>query len=186
MPELNETDERLVKRMQEGDKQAFRLLFDRYYKIMLATAINILKDVSTAKDATQEVFLQFWKNRGTFEMPASLIGYLKRAVINRSLNQIKARKRLVEASNLTEMQTQETGANEKLEAEDLKKALNQALETLPERCRLVYVMRRLEGLSLKEIAKQLDISPKTVENQLTKALKVLKEAVKAFSKENSS
>ncbi|MEO0339252.1 MAG: sigma-70 family RNA polymerase sigma factor, partial [Bacteroidota bacterium] len=70
-------------------------------------------------------------------------------------------------------------------AEDLEKAMQAALEQLPERCRLIFVMRRLEGIPLKEIAAQLDISPKTVENQITKALKVLKTAVTNYLEEDT-
>lgn len=180
------SDEQLIDRIVEDDKGAFRLLFNKYYQTLLSTAINMLKDVSTAKDATQEVFLTIWKNRATFEMPDSLPGYLKRAVINRSLNQIKSRKAVVEDSKIVDMQSSSPQANETLAAKDLKEVMHTALERLPDRCRLIFVMRRLEGLSLKEIANQLEISPKTVENQITKALKALKDAVKSYDEENSS
>ncbi len=176
------TDEQLLNSIQKGDRKAFRLLFDRYYKILLGTAINVLKDVESAKDAVQEVFLQLWKNRETLKITSSIPAYLKRGVINRSLNQIKSRSRFTSEETILEHHSGQPDAQKNLEAEDLKKVINEALAQLPERCRLVYILKRQEGLSLKEIAEKLDISPKTAENQMTKALKVLKEAALPFLK----
>jgi len=186
MPDTIYTDKQLIDRIKQDDKAAFRILFDRHYKTLLATAINILKDVNSAKDATQEVFLQVWKKRQTLLITSEPIAYLKRSVINRALNHIKSRKAIVEEEHLKDMQSAAPEANQNLEAQDLETAMKKALDTLPERCRLIFVMRRLEGYALKEIAAKLDISPKTVENQITKALKILKEAVKPFVDENSS
>ncbi len=176
------TDEQLIARIKTNDKAAFRILFDRHYKVLLATAINILKDPNSAKDATQEVFLQIWQKRDTLNIQTAPAAYLKRSVINRSLNQIKSRKKFVDETPIVQMYSQSPEANENLAVQDLETAMKKALDTLPERCRLIFIMRRLEGMSLKEIAQQLDISPKTVENQITKALKVIKEAVKPFVK----
>jgi len=182
MSKDNPTDHQLIDQIKSGDKKAFRRLFDRYYKLLLAIAINILKDINVAKDAVQEVFLQIWQKRTTLKINSVVEAYLKRAVINRSLNQVKARKTFVEADSLKEMQNKSPNADAHLEAEDLDKVIKKTLDSLPERCRLIFVLRRMEGLSLKEIASKLDISPKTVENQLTKALKVLKAAALPFTK----
>ena len=183
MQDATTTDEQLIARIKQSDKAAFRLLFDRHYKILLATAINILKDVNTAKDVTQEVFLQLWKKRDTLNIQTNPPAYLKRAVINRAFNHIKARKRIVNEEFIADTPNKEPAAQAHLEAADLETAMKKAMDTLPEKCRLVFVMRRLEGLSLKEIAEKLDISPKTVENQITKALKVLKTAIQPFMDE---
>lgn len=186
MPDKMQTDEQLLQQIQQGDKAAFRILFDRHYKTLLAVAVNMLKDVNAAKDATQDVFLQVWKKRESLNVKSAPIAYLKRAVINRALNQIKSRKGFVTEEHIVDMHSREPAANQTLEAQDVEKAMKVALDSLPERCRLVFVLRRLEGLSLKEIAAKLDISPKTAENQMTKALKVLKTAMQPFVEENSS
>ena len=185
MSEQLPEDHSLIAGIKEGDRKAFRQLFDRYYKLLLGTAINILKDSSSAKDVTQEVFLQIWKKREALKIESSVRAYLKRAVINRSLNLIKAKKPTVDETVLNDISKDQSNAQQNLEAEDLENALQTALDQLPERCRLIFVMRRLEGIPLKEIAAQLDISPKTVENQITKALKVLKEAAKHYLEEDS-
>ena len=180
------TDIELIDGIKQDNKTAFRLLFDRHYRAILATAVNLLKDISSAKDVTQEVFAQIWKKRATIHINSSVGNYLKRAVINRSLNLIKAQKLIAHEEQMTEIQSDEPSINDQLAAQDLEAALNKALDTLPERCRLIFVMRRLEGISLKEIAEKLEISPKTVENQITKALKVLKTAIQPMVKEDSS
>lgn len=180
MQDTKQTNEELFQLIKQNDKQAFRILFNRHYKILLGTAINMLHEVPIAKDIVQDVFLKLWQKRMELTIHSNPAAYLKRAVINRALNQIKSKKSFVQVEELLEEKSQEATALQQLAAEDLKTALNQALDTLPEKCRLIYTMRRLEGMSLKEIASHLDISPKTVENQITKALKVLKEAARPF------
>lgn len=180
----SETESQLISQIKLGDKTAFRQLFDSYYRELLGTAINILRDQDKGKDAVQEVFLQIWKSREALEIRTSVGAYLKRAVINRSLNQIRQAKPFVDQDELADKPSQEDSVLETMAGEELQTALDAALETLPERCRLVFVMKRLEGMSQKEIAKALDISPKTVENQITKAVKVLKVALKMYRNKN--
>lgn len=174
------TDEKLFKQIKQGDERAFRRLFNRYYQVLLAIAINLIKDINGAKDTVQEVFFQIWKRRDVLEIPDKVEAYLKRSTINRALNLIQSKKRMVPLAPDFDASGKNAGAQEQLEAEEMNLVIQQALASLPERCRTVFVMKRIEGLSLKEIAERLDISPKTVENQITKALKVLKEAVKPY------
>ncbi len=174
------TDYELVIGMQADDETAFRTLFDRYYKYMVVTAGNVLGDWDVARDLTQDVFLQIWKNRKKLkiEVNASLKSYLRRAVINKTLNYIKA-KRLdyFEPENLPQSPSKEASAQQQLEASDLEKIVHDTINSLPEKCRLIFTLCRLEHLSHKEIAQKLSISTKTVENQMTKALKILRQAV---------
>lgn len=186
MSEQNQRDFALLEQIRLGDQQAFRQLFDHYYKQLVVKAVYLLKDPNAAKDAAQEVFFQLWKNRSKMKIQDSVAGYLKRAVTNRSLNQIKSRKPFVEEEQIKLNVSKAASAQEELEAEDLQTAIQSGLDALPERCRAIFVLRRIEGHSLKEIAEKLEISPKTVENQITKALKVLKEYVAPILKNNSS
>lgn len=178
------SDSELIERIRSGDKAAYRILFNRFYRELVGTAVNILKNEDKGKDAVQEVFLQIWKNRETLEIRTSLGAYLKRGVINRSLNQVKYAKNFVQEDKLIDEPSSNTTALDDLALDDLESALQEALNLLPERCRLVFVMKRLEGLSHKEISEALGISPKTIENQITKAMKVLKEALQAYRKKN--
>jgi len=178
MQNQSPSDLSLFQRIQQGDERAFRLLFDRYFQLLVGVAFNFLKDLNTAKDIVQEVFLNIWRKRESLSAPSNLGAYLKRATINRSINYIKSRKSTVDVTEQFSLQSKAPDANQVLEASDLEQVIQQALASLPERCRMVFVMKRIEGKSLKEIAEALDISPKTAENQITKALKILKEAVK--------
>ncbi len=179
------TDEQLFQQIKKDDQAAFRTLFDRHYKTLLGTAVNILKNVDAAKDAVQDVFLQIWKKRDTLEVKTSFAAYLKRAVINRCFNQIKSQKPMVSAEQLEQKEGNLASIIDNLEAADLQDAIKKALDRLPERCRLIFVMKRMEDLSHKEIAEKLDISPKTIENQMTKALKVLRAAVQKFNEKKA-
>ena len=181
-PIREQSEQDLIHLIKKQDKTAFRALFDRYYPSLLGTGINLLKDKEVAKDVVQDVFLQIWKNREKLQINTSLEAYLKRAVINRSLNKIRSRKGNTGTEELKYEQVNEPSAQEELEGGDVKKALDRGLRKLPERCRLIFTLKRIEGMSQKEIASQLDISTKTIENQMTKALKVLKEELRPFLK----
>lgn len=179
----NSTDTELLQRLANDDQAAYRLLFDRHYKTMLGTAINMLKDSDQAKDAVQDVFLRIWKNRHEIQIRTSVEAYLKRAVINQALGNIRTGNKFVSDEKTPEQPEKQSTPQQELEGKELKAVLDTALESLPERCRLVFIMKRLEGLSQKEIAEKLNISTKTVENQITKAVKVLREAHKKYNAE---
>jgi len=186
MGEELSNDKTILRAIKAGDKSIFKELFNQQYRELLLAAIGILKDENAAKDAVQEVFFQLWKNREKLEITSTLAGYLKRSVINRSLNQIKSRKPFIEDTVLSTNKHRGASPQELLEAQDLNAVVQKALSELPERCRVIFTLRRIEGYSLKEIAIKLDISPKTVENQITKALKILKNAVRPMMNNNSS
>ena len=137
----------------------------------------MLKDPDAAKDVVQEVFLQIWKNRESLEIKSSLEAYLKRATINRALNKIRSKKNFLDENELKDTASSQSSAQDILEHDDLHAALQAGLDSLPERCRLIFVMKRMEGFSQKEIAEKLNISPKTVENQMGIALKKLRESL---------
>ena len=174
-------DIQLINRIKKGEEGAFRALFDAYFKYLLVTVTNITGDRNLARDLSQEVFLTIWKKRETLNIQSNLKAYLRRAVVNKTLNYLKS-KRLdyQEPQNLPEPKVAQISAQQNLEAADLQKIINEAIENLPTKCRTVFTLCRLEGLSHKEIASQLNISPKTVENQMTKALKILRLAVAPY------
>ena len=182
----NQQDQDLLNEIRQGNKNSFRSLFDRYYEGLVISAMQFLKDRDASKDAVQEVFYQIWKNRDKLSINQSLGGYLKRAVINRCLNQIKSRKAFVEEEKLQFHANKEPSPQHILEAEDVQDAVQKGLDSLPDRCRTIFILKRIEGYSLKEIAEKLDISPKTVEHQMTKALKVLKAVVAPLIQKNTS
>jgi RNA polymerase sigma-70 factor (ECF subfamily) len=139
---------------------------------------NITGDDHLARDLAQDVFFEIWKKRETIQITSSLKSYLRRAVVNRSLNAIKAKRLDYNApEKLPEKPHSYENAQEILEAQDLENLIHQTIDSLPEKCRMVFVLCRIEGFSHKEVSGKLGISPKTIENQMTKALKILRNVV---------
>ncbi|MEM9919322.1 MAG: RNA polymerase sigma-70 factor [Bacteroidota bacterium] len=175
------TDAQLLERIKADDKLAFRQLFDRYYHYLLVTVNNVTGKPDLAKDAVQEVFFNFWKKRHTIDIRSGVKPYLRRAVLNRIFNIIKARKLdYMESTDLPEQVDLSDNPQTKLESSDLDKIIQAAIDQLPEKCRVVFILCRVEGLPHKEIAEKLNISTKTIENQMTKALKLLKKAIQPY------
>lgn len=173
------SDLELVEAIKADDEKAYRMLFDRYYKYLLVTAYAYVKDENTIRDLTQDVFFEIWKKRKSLNI-SNVKPYLRRSVINKALNYIKAQRMDFEETDEPFDLPEPSRVQQKLEAEQLQEVINKAVESLPERCRVIFALRRYEELSLKEIAAKLDISPKTVENQLTKAMKILRSAVAPY------
>ncbi len=175
-------DEQLISAIRFGDEKAFRAVYDAHYKLLLGVGMNLNKDIDIAKEIVQEVFYQFWKNRESLKEGISIRNYLKRAVINRSINQIKYSARFVGDERLNHHESTTDSPHTRLESNELKKVLDAAVDRLPEKARVIFLLKRHEGLSLKEIGEQLGISPKTVENQITRALKLLKTEIEPYLK----
>jgi RNA polymerase sigma-70 factor (ECF subfamily) len=129
----------------------------------------------------QEVFVELWRKRESLDIHTSLRAYLRRAAINRALNYLKANQKLdFDAAEqlvyLADTSEQDIAAQDRQQSRE--QALHAAIETLPEKCRAVFSLSRFEQLSHREIAERLGISVKTIENQITKAMKVMREALK--------
>ncbi len=173
------TDEQsLFQQMKDGDMAAFRALYDRYYKYLVVTSNNILGDGEAARDLSQDVFFDLWRKREEIEVQSSLKAYLRRSVVNKTLNHIKARRLdYTDPGQLPERPSTALDAHSQLETADLEQVIHTAIAALPERCRIIFTLCRLENMTHKEIAEQLNISTKTIENQMTRAIASLREAI---------
>lgn len=170
------SDKQLLEALQNGQEAALDTLFREHYAYLCQTVYRVLPDRVLAEDLVQEVFYDLWRKRQKLNVPQNWRAYLRRSAINRTLNYIRDQKMIVDDETALpfDMSSQEAGAEQLLEADELKVEIAQAIDELPERCRLVFGLSRFELLSNKEIAEQLNISVKTVENQMTKALKLLR------------
>lgn len=168
--------------LKAGKEIALQRIFNHYYKYLVVTGYNITGDNEKAKDLVQDVFYELWKKREKLNIQSSLKSYLRRAVVNRSLNYIKTQKRFDFGDENFDAQTpdQVVSVQKVLEAQDLKSALNSAIDSLPAKCKAIFMLSRYEKLSHKEIAAKLEISTKTIENQITKALKIVRAAVEKY------
>jgi len=179
---LSTKEQEWIEGLNRGEDSALRQIFDQYYKYLVVTAFNYVHDNSKAKDLAQDVFVELWKKREKITITSSLKFYLRRSVINKALNFIKSQKRFDfgEEALDNNWTSNETSVEKKLEGDDLQAVINAAIDSLPDRCRTIFNLSRFENLSHKEIAAQLDISTKTIENQMTKALKVIRAAVEKY------
>lgn len=172
----------LINRLCSRDETAFELVFKQHYKGLHAYAFTLLKDDDIAEEMVQNVFYKLWERSEGLNISSTVAAYLYRAVHNDSLNHLKHLKVRTQhqlyVSYRTDTHT-DTSAK-KLQLKDLEKRLHAALAELPEGCRTVFQLSRFEDLRYSEIAATLGISIKTVENQMGKALKLLRSSLVEF------
>lgn len=180
--ELADQESDQLAKLKAGDQHALRWFFELYYTACCRVAYGVIGDEDQAQDVAQEVFIEIWRKREALQIDRSFGPYLRTATRNRALNRLRGQKTMsteTEGLVLTAPRQAPTG-EQKLNAEDLQSALEEALELLPERCRLVFTLSRYDQLSYKEIAAAMEISIKTVENQMGKALKLLRNELSSF------
>ncbi|RAI91516.1 RNA polymerase sigma-70 factor [Algoriphagus yeomjeoni] len=167
------------------DEQSFEGVFKSYFKALHAYALAIIKDSEEAEEVVQSVFLKLWEKRETIEINSSLKAYLYRAVYHDSLNHIKhqqvKRKHWDHAHyEMTQGKPEEIGEQIKGQENELYERFQLAMEKLPEKCRMVFNLSRFEELKYQQIADRLEISIKTVEAHMGKALKTLRVELAEF------
>ena len=165
-----------------GDVTAFEMLFRTYYQPLCHYAYSFLQDKEDAEEIVQSTFLMVWEKRDTLAIRTSVKPYLYAMVRNACLNVLKHEKikqkhageELAVADRSCDSVSQIVASNE------LEYKIKAALEALPEQCRTVFKLSRFEELKYAEIAEQLNISVKTVENHMGKALKIMREQLKDY------
>ncbi len=172
-----QNDDQLLFSLIQGNDEALKQLFFKYYDMLVRFAVPILKDQDMARDIVQEVFVKIWEKRSNLNQATRLRPYLFTSVKNACLNLLRREERVQwtsESDELDSWSTPQEHVQAQIQEKDLNKALHRALDKLPPKCRQIFELRRFEELSNKEIAQELGISIKTIENQMTKALKLLR------------
>ena len=160
------------------DEQKFENIFKAYFSALMAFSRKILGDEDAAREVVHQVFINLWERRHEIDLSKPLKSYLFTAVNNRSLNVIRDRKKF--SSEPVPEHVEEWDLSTQLESMELEERIRQTISTLPQRCRAIFELNRFDGMSYTEIAKKLDISVKTVENQMSKALKILREQLAKY------
>ncbi len=178
-PTADSSEQDWLAALRQGDESALRTIFNRHYPLLLTDVYRIVPDEDTCQDLAQEVFVELWRKRTELDIHTSLRAYLRRAAVNRALTYIKNQRRMsFEGDDWHETaDTSVADIRRKEEQETLEQALHRAIATLPEKCRVVFSLSRFEQFSHREIAEQLGISVKTIENQITKAMRMLRDAL---------
>ena len=172
---------RLVARVRAGDHAALGTIFRAFVLPLSAFAYRSVQSRDTAAELVQDVFYRIWRGHARWEVEGSLKAYLYRATRNRVLDFLKheqIERRWAERSvreHAADVGRSHALVDEAIDTQDRVVALERALDALPERRRLVFVLRWREGLSHREIADRMGVTVKTVENQLTRAIQALRE-----------
>lgn len=175
------SDQELLLSLQQGSRMAFTEIYKRYWKKVYVIAFNRMKESVQAEDIAQEVFASLWANRAEVHIErlenylATAAKYLVLTAIRKKTLSRRYGQNQSPASTITGRNPENTFQNKQILT-----LLELEIEKLPEKCKLIFRCSREEGMPVKQIANKLNIAPKTVENQIHKALKALKLATRTF------
>lgn len=160
----------------------FEEVFKTHFKALHAYAYTLVREDMLAEEMVQQVFFKLWEKRETLKIESSATAYLYRSVYHECLNYLKHQKVKAAYHQYAKAMPEATagGAAQKIQLSELQQHLNKALSELPEQCRTIFQMSRYEELKYQEIADRLGLSVKTIENQMGKALRLLREKLKDF------
>ncbi len=176
----NISDNLLVTRIRQNDKDAFKLLYDRYNKKIYFFSLKCLSNNVEAEELVQSVFVNVWENRENLDATISVKNYIYKAAVNYIYNYLKKkaiRARFIE-SEINKGEVHSNHTYEQVFFHDLERSINSIVDILPSQQQKIFQLSRYEGLSHREIAKKLDLSERTVENQIYRALKIMKNILK--------
>ena len=178
----NEHD--IINRIKSDDKKAFEELFFDYYPKLTVFAKKYVRNMDTAKEIVQDFFVRLFESRGKLNIQTSLKSYLYSSVKNSCLNYLNQKK--LHASHAENIRIQNKDSvidfSDTMEQTELEYRIWQEVSGLPDQCKRIFNLSRKEGIKNKEIADQLDISIRTVETQISKALKILRTNLNQYLK----
>lgn len=167
----------LLQLIKNGDKQAFKYIFDTYFTALCRFMYLYLGNTQEAEDIASDIFASLWENRKKLEIRLTFKAYLFQAAKNRCLNAIRDRKATVSLDDINGQDAPQVNVTDALETEELNNLIQEAILSLPDKCREVFQKSRTNNLTNQEIAESMDISVKTVEAQITKALKQIRKSL---------
>jgi RNA polymerase sigma-70 factor, ECF subfamily len=176
----------ILTKIKEGNVKAFEQVFRLYYTPLCLYSASITGKMDSAEEIVQELFYVFWKERETIQIFHSIKSYLYGAVRNQSLQfceHEEVKQRYNELFMNANTETDSTPEDE-MEYKELEFVIQQTLHRLPRRCAQIFHMQRFEDKKYSEIATELSISVKTVEAEMTKALKALRKDIENYYNEN--
>ena len=185
----NEINSELLVRLRNGDEKAFEIVFYSFYGMLVNFADAYLADREASRDIVQSVFLKLWNKRDDILGDQSLKAWLYCLTRNECISYLRhlkvSRKFADKSREMTEkMQLHEEALQEldfnNMELDVIEKIIRDTLETLPERCREVFIMSRYDHLKNREIADQLGITLKAVEGNITRALKIFQVSLRDY------
>jgi len=180
---MNQLEEKaLFERIKKGDEKAFEILFHKYYGYLCLYAAKIINEDSAAEEIVQDFFVKIWEKREHLFIETSLKNYLFRSVKNLCINYIQHNKTKIRHAQHVLSEVENNFSDDYNYPEiDLSVKIEESINSLPEKRKEIFRMSRQEGLKYHEIAQKLNISIKTVETQMSLAIKTLREKLKNYS-----
>ena len=180
--EEKQIDQQLMQQIKAGDNSAYDTLFRKYYSYLCMVVMRMTHSKEQSEDIVQEVFLEVWRKKEQLDIKSAVKSYLHRSVVNKTLNKIRDKKLEFDQDEekLNSLPNMQSTPLQKIQGEELQSVIKTAFESLPEKCRVVFSMVKYEAMSYKETAEKLEISVKTVENQMSKALRIMREAINKY------
>lgn len=176
MPDTGE-----IKLLRSNDPAALRDIFEEHYESVCRTVHRFIKDRSQTEDIAQTVFIKLWEKRDRIDIDVSLPAYIHRMAINEALMHLRKLNRRSETELHDNLPPETTeGVEKEYLQTELQEHITSAIDTLPPKTRTVFMLSRFEDLTYREIADKMDISIKTVENQMGRALRILREKMKGY------
>jgi len=178
-PNIVTDENKRIQKIREGDKKVFSELYISNFNLMCDFGVGITRDEEVTRELIQDVFLSIWVNRKEWQPKGSIRSYLYRAIKNRSLDYLKHKKVEREWQEMTRHSNPENEAtpHDNYAHAELESIIQKAVNELPEKQKMVFLLSRVQGLKYREIADVLEVSEKTVENQMGHALRKLREHV---------
>jgi RNA polymerase sigma-70 factor (ECF subfamily) len=176
------SDKELIAGLHNSDENVYETIFRTYYERLCNYANSIVTDMDEAEEIVQNTFLIIWEKREDTEIHTSLKSYLYQSVHNHCLNRIKHFKIRKQYSqhyqSSTDINVEST--SDTVIGNELNLQINDAIESLPKQCKAIFKLSRFENLTYAEIAEQMGLSVKTVDNHMVRALKFLRERLKEY------
>ncbi len=181
-------------RLETGDIKAFEMIYNEQYKPLCHFAQRFVFDLDTAREIVQDVFFRIWEKRTSLPNDISLKSYLYTSVRNKCLDYLKHLNVEYEYEKMRGREVHESGNSSSnttdhpldgIITEELENAIKDSIENLPDKCKEIFEMSRHRGLKYREIAEELNISIKTVETQMSRAIHSLKNELSNFIKPES-
>lgn len=168
--------------VRSGDITAYEMMFKTYYQPLCRYANTFVGDTEQAEEIVQGTFIGIWEKRQSIDITTSVKAYLYGAVRNSCLNEIKHQKvkAMYVQGELRKGERYYESSDQSTLRDELETKIQAAIQTLPEQCRIIFQLSRFEELKYQEIADQMNLSVKTVENQIGKALKIMREQLREY------
>lgn len=175
---MDTPDREIMLALREGRREAFRQVFETCYEGLCRYAFTFLRDQDEAEDIVQSMFVKLWERRDELDIKHAIRPYLFRSVYNQCMNQLEHRAVKSKHHHHSEVMLSDAVQHPEVFKDELNDKVREVVDKLPPQCRTIFIMSRYEELKYPEIAEKLNISVNTIQNQICKALKILRDELK--------